>query len=140
MTKNLYIFIAACLLVATSASNVQMWKCLISGDILLDPTCEFIEVEEESCCSQKATDSKAFLAEDNCCEKLYSATSFDLDNVNARKASKLTKNYTLAVNLATQNTPAYFIKARINYFHNLPPPYPKVRELASFLTNCSFLC
>ncbi|MCM8532957.1 MAG: hypothetical protein NE330_17450 [Lentisphaeraceae bacterium] len=140
MNKIFYIFIAACLLVVTSASNVQMWKCLISGDILLDPACEYLEVEEDSCCSPKTSSSTTLLAEDNCCEKLDSTTNFDLDTVNTRNTTKENKDFNLTKYLASLSSPASFIKARINHFHNLPPPAPKQQELASFLSNCSFLC
>ena len=142
MNKVFYIIITFCLLAVTAASNVQLWKCLVSGDILLDHNCEVTSVvEEDTCCSTSSSSSSTILNDDKCCEELDPATNFDLDSTQTRNSHKEITNgdhgNTLAITLFING----FVKSRVTHFHNLPPPQAKFPQpTPRYITICSFLC
>lgn len=139
MKKATSIFVLTAVILMTTLSHVQLWKCLVNGDLLLSPEC-ISEVIVQSCCSPGETHTLT-IVDDTCCEKIHSIMGLNLEKAdssnNVREHRVI---YTASAYLNTQGETLH-LKKRLAYFNSLPPPEILLdNQSPLFISNCSFLC
>lgn len=138
MKKTIHIFIVTAIFLATTLSHVQLWKCLINGDLLLSPGC-LVKVEEKTCCQESSGDHEA-ISDEDCCEKISCAKQLNFENIDITTTPKERKVSTSELFLISV-CDSFSITKNVDFFNNLPPPdYLTKNNSPLFITLCSFLC
>jgi hypothetical protein len=136
--KVIHSSIILAILLVTTASNVQLWKCLKTGHFQLDAICAIADTVD-TCCSQKKSDY-VFQDQVKCCEKINTCGEItqSLDFQKNSPSMKVQPPLLTLFFIGYEHT--ILTKKQVTYLDNLPPPVIEKSKQRLYCQLSSFLC
>ena len=136
--KAANILILTAVIIVTTASHLQLWQCLVNGELLLNPECK---IKTVTCCSMY-TGNEAVITDTECCEKVLVINSFNMDKVDPSLTTKERKVIDFDISFLSDLRLSDHLQSTIDYFNNLPPPGLQVtpNTTPKHISLCSFTC
>ena len=136
--KAANILILTAVILVTTVSHLQLWQCLINGELLLNPECT---IKTVTCCSM-FTENETVITDIDCCEKILVTNSFTMEKVDSSLTAKERKVIDFDISFLSGLRLSDHLQSTIDYFNNLPPPGLKVtpNTTPKHISLCSFTC